>query len=196
MNIKRYNELNEAKPYKLGKIMVFDLDDTLVITQAKIRVCDKLTGKCFELTPEEFNEYEKNPNHILDFSDFKSIEVMKAGKLIMYYLKILAQAYKTGIAIGIVTARDDRDMIYKWMREHVGFRIDKDLIYAVNDPVHHFKGSISERKKEAFVELAKQGFHNFQFFDDDQNNLDLVKTLEQEYDIKISTIKANKNNSF
>ena len=196
MNIKRYNELNEAKPYKLGKIMVFDLDDTLVITQAKIRVCDKLTGKCFELTPEEFNEYEKNPNHILDFSDFKSLEVMKAGKLIMYYLKILAQAYKTGIAIGIVTARDDRDMIYKWMREHVGFRIDKDLIYAVNDPVHHFKGSISERKKEAFVELAKQGFHNFQFFDDDQNNLDLVKTLEQEYDIKISTIKANKNNSF
>ena len=196
MNIKRYDELNEGKPYRLGKIMVFDLDDTLVITQAKIRVCDKLTGKCFELTPEEFNEYEKNPNHVLDFSDFKSLEVMKAGKLIMYYLKILAEAYKSGIAIGIVTARDDRDMIYKWMREHVGFRIDKDLIYAVNDPVHHFKGSISERKKEAFVELAKQGFHNFQFFDDDQNNLDLVKTLENEYDIKISTIKANKKNSF
>ena len=196
MNIKRYNELNEGKPYRLGKIMVFDLDDTLVITQAKIRVCDKLTGKCFELTPEEFNEYEKNPNHVLDFSDFKSLEVMKAGKLIMYYLKILAEAYKSGIAIGIVTARDDRDMIYKWMREHVGFRIDKDLIYAVNDPIHHFKGSISERKKEAFVELAKQGFHNFQFFDDDQNNLDLVKTLENEYDIKISTIKANKKNSF
>jgi len=196
MDIKNYNELNEAKPYRLGKIMVFDLDDTLVITQAKIRVCDKLTGKCFELTPEEFNEYEKNPNHVLDFSDFKSLEVMKAGKLIMYYLKILAQAYKSGIAIGIVTARDDRDMIYKWMREHVGFRIDKDLIYAVNDPVHHFKGSISERKKEAFVELAKQGFHNFQFFDDDQNNLDLVKTLETEYDITISTIKADKRNSF
>lgn len=196
MDIKRYEELNEGKPYRLGKIMVFDLDDTLVITQAKIRVCDKLTGKCFELTPEEFNEYEKNPNHVLDFSDFKSLEVMKAGKLIMYYLKILAQAYKSGIAIGIVTARDDRDMIYKWMREHVGFRIDKDLIYAVNDPIHHFKGSISERKKEAFVELAKQGFHNFQFFDDDQNNLDLVKTLEVEYDIKISTIKADKRNSF
>lgn len=196
MNIKRYEELNEGKPYRLGKIMVFDLDDTLVITQAKIRVCDKLTGKCFELTPEEFNEYEKNPNHVLDFSDFKSLEVMKAGKLIMYYLKILAQAYKSGIAIGIVTARDDRDMIYKWMREHVGFRIDKDLIYAVNDPIHHFKGSISERKKEAFVELAKQGFHNFQFFDDDQNNLDLVKTLETEYDITISTIKADKRNSF
>lgn len=196
MDIKRYEELNEGKPYRLGKIMVFDLDDTLVITQAKIRVCDKLTGKCFELTPEEFNEYEKNPNHVLDFSDFKSLEVMKAGKLIMYYLKILAEAYKSGIAIGIVTARDDRDMIYKWMREHVGFRIDRDLIYAVNDPIHHFKGSISERKKEAFVELAKQGFHNFQFFDDDQNNLDLVKTLETEYDIKISTIKANKKHSF
>jgi hypothetical protein len=114
----------------------------------------------------------------------------------MYYLKILAEAYKSGIAIGIVTARDDREMIYKWMREHVGFRIDKDLIYAVNDPVHRFKGSISERKKQAFVELANQGFHSFQFFDDDQNNLDLVKTLEKEYDIEISTIKADKKRFF
>lgn len=195
-NILTFNELNEAKPYRLGKIMVFDLDDTLVITQAKIKVCDKLTNKCFELTPEEFNEYEKNPNHVLDFSDFKSLEVMKAGKLIMYYLKILAEAYKSGIAIGIVTARDDREMIYKWMREHVGFRIDKDLIYAVNDSIHRFKGSISERKKQAFVELAEQGFHSFQFFDDDQNNLDLVKTLEKEYDIAISTIRADKKHFF
>lgn len=196
MNIRTYDELNEGKPYRLGKIMVFDLDDTLVITQAKIRVCDKLTGKCFELTPEEFNEYEKDPNHVLDFSDFKSLEVMKAGKLISYYLKILASAYKAGRAIGIVTARDDREMIYRWMREHVGFRIDKDLIFAVNDPVHRFKGSISERKKQAFIELYNLGFHSFQFFDDDQNNLDLVKSLENEMDIEISTYKADKKRYF
>jgi hypothetical protein len=196
MNIKTYNELNESKPYRYGKIVVFDLDDTLVITQAKIRVCDKLTGKCFELTPEEFNEYEKNPDHVLDFSDFKSLDVMKAGKLISYYLKILASAYKAGRAVGIVTARDDREMIYRWMREHVGFRIDKDLIFAVNDPVHRFKGSISERKKQAFIELYNLGFQSFQFFDDDQNNLDLVKSLENEMDIEISTYKADKKRYF
>ena len=55
--------VNEAmrpgKPYHGSKIIVFDLDDTLVITDAKIKVCDKKTGECYALTPEEFNEYEQ-----------------------------------------------------------------------------------------------------------------------------------------
>jgi hypothetical protein len=85
-------------------------------------------------------------------------------------------------------------MIYRWLREHVGFKIDKDLIYAVNDPVHRFKGSISDRKKLAFKELIEMGYTDFQFYDDDNANLKLVKSLEAEYDgINISTIKAIKH---
>ena len=60
--------INEAKPYSKDEIVVFDLDDTLVITDAKIKVCDNNTGECFSLTPEEFNEYESNPNHDIDLS--------------------------------------------------------------------------------------------------------------------------------
>jgi len=181
------------KPYHGSKIMVFDLDDTLVITDAKIKVCDNKTGECYSLTPEEFNEYEKQPHHELDFDDFKSIEVMKAGRLIEYYLKIFKEAYKMKIAIGIVTARDDREMIYKWLREHVGYKIDKDLIYAVNDPVHKFKGIVSDRKKDAFKRLIDMGYNDFQFYDDDDTNLMSVKSLEKEYEgINISTIKAVK----
>ena len=172
---------------------MFDLDDTLVITDAKIKVCNKKSGECFSLTPEEFNEYEKHPDHELDFDDFKSLEIMKAGKMIDYYLKIFKEAYKSKLAVGIVTARDDREMIYTWLREHVGFRIDKDLIYAVNDPVHRFKGAISDRKKAAFKELIDMGYTDFQFYDDDTANLELVKSLESEYEgINISTIKAIK----
>ena len=56
-HIQEYNQfVNEKKPYHASKIVVFDLDDTLVITDAKIKVCDKNTGECFSLTPEEFNE--------------------------------------------------------------------------------------------------------------------------------------------
>ena len=197
--IRTYEDyLNEVKrpgkPYHGSKIIVFDLDDTLVITDAKIKVCDKKTGECFALTPEEFNDYEKQPHHELDFDDFKSLEIMKAGKMIDYYLKIFKDAYKMKLAVGIVTARDDQNMIYRWLREHVGFKIDKDLIYAVNDPVHRFKGSISDRKKLAFKELIEMGYTDFQFYDDDNANLKLVKSLEAEYDgINISTIKAIKH---
>jgi FMN phosphatase YigB (HAD superfamily) len=188
------NEVNrKGKPYHGSKIIVFDLDDTLVITDAKIKVCDKKSGECFSLTPEEFNEYESNPDHELDFDDFKSLEIMKAGKMIDYYLKIFKEAYRMKLAVGIVTARDDQRMIYKWLREHVGFKIDKDLIFAVNDPIHKFKGGISDRKKAAFIELMELGYTDFQFYDDDTANLKLVKSLESEYEgISISTIKARK----
>jgi len=196
--VKKYNEyLNEVlragKPYHGSKIIVFDLDDTLVITDAKIKVCNRKTGECYSLTPEEFNEYERHPDHDLDFDDFKSLDVMKAGRLIDYYLKIFKDAYRMKIAVGIVTARDDREMIYRWLREHVGYRIDKELIFAVNDPVHKYKGAISDRKKAAFRELVEMGYSDFQFYDDDQANLTLVKSLEQEYpEIHISTIRAQK----
>ena len=118
---------------------------------------------------------------------------MKAGKLIGYYLKIFKEAYRSGIAVGIVTARDDRNMIWTWLREHVGYRIDKDLIFAVNDPIHKYKGNISDRKKAAFKDLIEMGYSDMQFYDDDDANLKLVKSLENEFDgINISTIKAIK----
>lgn len=188
------NEVNRAgKPYHGSKILVFDLDDTLVISSAKIKVCNKKTGECYSLTPEEFNTYEKGEHEELNFDEFKSLEIMKAGKLIDYYLKIFKEAYRSKLAVGIVTARDDRKMIYRWLREHVGFRIDNDLIFAVNDPVHKFKGSISDRKKQAFKELIDMGYTDLQFYDDDDANLKLVKSLEKEYNgISISTIKAIK----
>jgi len=193
--LKTYTEfLNEkARPFSSTSISIFDLDDTIVITDAKIRVCNIVTGDCHELTPEEFNEYEKQPEHELDFDDFKSLEVMKAGQLIHYYLKILADAYKIKRAVGIVTARDDREMIYKWMKEHVGFHIAKDLIYAVNDPVHGFTGNVAQKKQQAFREIIERGYNKIQFFDDDQANLNLVNDLKTEYpDIELSTYKADK----
>jgi hypothetical protein len=91
------------------------------------------------------------------------------------------------VAIGIVTARGDRDMIYQWLREHVGFRIDRDLIFAINDPVHGFTGSIADKKKQAFETYIQMGYDNFQFYDDDRNNLKIVKSLERKYDVDIKT---------
>lgn len=197
-HVKKYqdylNEVNRpGKPYHGSKILVFDLDDTLVISSAKIKVCNKKTGECYSLTPEEFNTYEKGEHEELDFDEFKSLEIMKAGKLIDYYLKIFKEAYRSGIAVGIVTARDDRNMIWTWLREHVGYKIDKDLIFAVNDPIHKYRGNISDKKKAAFKDLIEMGYTDMQFYDDDDTNLKLVKSLEYEFDgINISTIKAIK----
>ncbi len=181
-------EINEISgPFSKEKILIFDLDDTLVITNAKIRVCDQVTGECFELTPEEFNSYQHNSKHLLNFDDFKSLQVMKAGRLIQKYLNILAKNYKAGNAIGIITARDDEQMIYKWMKDHVGFHIHPELIWCVNDPKRGLKGSIADKKREAMKWFVEQGFTDISFFDDDQRNVNLIKALGKELNLNIKT---------
>jgi hypothetical protein len=41
-------------------ITIFDVDDTLVLTAAKIKVHDPFTGEKYEMTPKEYNEYERD----------------------------------------------------------------------------------------------------------------------------------------
>lgn len=174
-------------PFSKEKVLIFDLDDTLVITAAKIKVCDPKHNTCFELTPEEFNTYEKHPRHVLNFDDFKSLEVMKAGRLIEKYLNILAKNYRAGNAIGVISARDDENMIYDWLKHHVGFHISRELIWCVNDPRRGMSGNIAEKKKEAMRWFIEQGFTDISFFDDDKNNIGLVNQLGKELNIKIKT---------
>jgi hypothetical protein len=100
---------------------------------------------------------------------------------------ILKKNYRKGIAIGIITARDSQNMIYEWLRYHVGFHIDKKLIWAVNDPVHGLSGNIQQRKQDAMKWFIEQGYIDITFFDDDRNNIKLIKKLEKELDVKIKT---------
>lgn len=184
--------IKEAK-FSKDKIFIFDLDDTIVITDAKIQVCDKGGKKCFSLTPEEFNSYQHDPKHILNFDDFKSLEIMKAGKLITKYLNILEREYKKGNAIGVITARDDQEMIYTWLKEHVGFHVKKSFIWAINDPILGLTGTIAQKKEQAFKWFIEEGYTDLTFFDDDKANVKIIKSISKDYqDLRIKTHLAKK----
>ena len=57
-----------------NRLVIFDLDDTLIRTEAKIKLVDRKTGKIVkEMTPQEFNSFEsKSKKHILNYEDFLS----------------------------------------------------------------------------------------------------------------------------
>lgn len=182
---EKYPFLN---PEKRNRMNIFDVDDTLVVTKSKIKVTDNSTGKVIELSPTEFNEYERKAHHSLDFTDFQDPEILKAGKIIDWVFNILKQTLSREKAVGIITARDDRELIYDFLLKN-GVKIHKDFIFAVSDPKEFdTTKSIAENKKEAFRRLIKLGFNEFNFFDDDEVNLKLAKSLETEYDnVKITT---------
>jgi len=177
--------------YSKEKIFIFDIDDTIVITDAKIVVTDSTTGETFSLSPEDFNSYQANDKHVLNFDEFKSLDILKAGKIIQKYLDILEKNYKKDNAIGVITARDDQDLIFTWLKEHVGFHVDKKLIFAVNDPIHGFNGKIADRKKQAFESFIEMGYTSLTFFDDDRENIKIIKKVSKEHPgLKIKAVRA------
>lgn len=166
--------------YSKGKdITVFDVDDTLVVTKSKIKVFNPKTGYEIDLTPQEFNTFKKRRYDKLDFSDFRNLEILKAGKIIDWVFNILKRTIAKGKAVGIITARDDAKLIYDFL-SHNGVKINPDYIFAINDPSLGFTGSTAQKKKEAFMKFVQMGFRNFEFFDDDRENIKIANSLNKD----------------
>ena len=169
---------------KRNAITIFDVDDTLVVTRSKIKVHNPKTGFSTELTPQEFNTFRKRPNDRMDFSDFQSLDILKGGKIIEWVFSILKRTIQKGKAVGIITARDDAKLIQQFLA-HNGININPQYIFAINDTSLGFKGSTAERKKQAFRKFIEMGFNDFTFFDDDEDNIKLAKSLSKEPGIKM-----------
>ena len=187
---EKYKFLAKATRHQMN---VFDVDDTLVVTDSKIRVTDHKTGEVVVLTPQEFNEYEAQPHHTQDYSDFQCIEILKAGRIIHWVLDILKNTLEESKAVGIVTARDNSKLMRDFLLHH-NIDINPDFIFAVSDPIDYdIIKPIAVRKKQAFKKLVDLGFNSFRFYDDDKENLTLVKSLEKELDINIKTEWVNED---
>jgi len=185
--LKYTDYVDPKRPGKYQSITVFDVDDCLVVTKSFIRVTDTQTSETFELTPAQFNEFEKQPHHKMDFSDFTNLDILKAGKIVDKIFKVLLEALKSERRVGIITARDDRELIYQFLL-HNGVNINPQYIFAINDPKLKFTGSVAEKKKQAFIEFIKMGFRDFIFYDDDRENIRIADSINKEIEgIRIKT---------
>lgn len=170
-----------------NKIILFDLDDTLIHTTAEINVLK--AGKVIKkLTNAEFNDYKLKPGETFDFVEFDDPKILAGSKFTKYW-DTLKREYKKGTHVGILTARSDCSMIKKFLLDN-GIRIKDELIMAVGDLKLGLSGSIQDKKAEAISILASVGYDTFIFFDDNEGNLKAAKELESKYNIKVQTVKA------
>lgn len=169
------------------KIILFDLDDTIIHTTAKISVFKD--GECIKkLTNAEFNDYVLKPGESFGFEEFNDFELLSKSKFTPYW-ETLKREYKKGTHVGILTARGNCQMIRKFFMNN-GIKIKTELVMAINDPNLGLSGSVQQRKSEAISILAKAGYKLFVFFDDNEPNLKSAKKLEKEYNIKVQTVKV------
>ena len=167
------------------RILLFDVDDTLLKSNAKISVIKD--GEVIKkLTPAEFNFYKLKAGESFDFEEFRSYEALVESTFLPFW-KTLKREYNKGTHIGILTARENGDMFKKFFLTH-GIDIKDELIFTTGDS--DYSGSVEERKTQAIERLVKVGYKTFVFFDDSETNLKTVKKMEKEYPIKVITVKA------
>lgn len=166
-----------------NKLLIFDIDDTLLITDTKVFVTKG--GRIVRtLSSAEFNDDVLRPGERYDYSDFSSLKTMKRG-VFTPYMKTLRREYTRGTHICILTARQITDKIKQFFLD-AGIDIKDELIIAVNDPKQPYTGNVAQRKSQAISSLIEKGeYDTIVFFDDNKENLRQAETVCKALGVKL-----------
>jgi len=165
---------------KTKKIVIFDLDDTLIHSDAKIKVFDSNSNKMISsLTPSQFNYHIPEQAHYLSFDDFECEKILGRSKLFPNTYRSFKRYFKKDIPVAIVTARSNKKIILDFFKTK-NIYLKPSLVYPVSNPNSTFTGNISQRKKQAIAELISKGYNNITFYDDNIDNLAAVSELNSE----------------
>ena len=160
---------------------VFDVDDTLVKTDAKVIVKDDKGNIIQKLTPAEYNTYKKQPGENLDFSEFESSEIFQKTALPTRYFKIIQtisdaiKDKKSNSFIYILTARGNKvkDAIYNYLTQR-DIQVRPIEIHTIGD---NRDVPIADLKKDVLQKIRNKHIGNVVFFDDDHKNIELAKQI-------------------
>ena len=184
MSFKQFlTELKKVKAY------AFDVDDTLLKTDATVKVLDKSGEIVTKLTPQGFNTYKLKDGETYDFSDFVSKDVLNNTAMKTDYFKI-AQNVNNAVERGdsnseiyIITARPDsfKTHLFDFLKRNGLSTLKSKNVFTVGGKTSTL--TLAQLKKSVLKRLKKQ--HSIvSFYDDDDKNIDLAKELK--------TIKTHK----
>lgn len=165
-------------------LTIFDIDDTLFHTTAKINVIKD--GKVIkQLSNQEFNTYQLRPGEEFDFGEFKNAEKFnKESKPIKPMINLLKSILKVAAndRVIMLTARSDFDNKDLFLDTFKRYGIDMDKIHV------HRAGNLPGNagpaaKKAVWVRqyLNTGKFKRVRLYDDSMQNLVVFKNLDKEY---------------
>lgn len=188
LHCKGNRQIREEDPSRApdAALTIWDIDDTLFRTAAKVIVKDQ-NGGIKELTSHEFNSYKLQPGESFDFKQFDDAELFQTtsspiDQIWKSALKTLEQIGKRpGSRMVIITARRDLDDKHKFIdtfRQH-GMDMSKVHVFrAGNLPA----GSSAEKKQAIIRDLLELGnYSETRMFDDHQDNLAAFLELKKEF---------------
>ena len=171
------------------RIIIFDLDDTLIESDAKIRIHDSKTNKeVGSLTPSQFNYHVKNQNQYLSYHDFGCEKILGRSRIISKTFRSFRRYYNLDITLSIITARESKKLVLDFFKSKEIY-LKPSNVYAVHDPKANFTGNIAERKKQAIKDLIRKGYNDIVYYDDNLDNLNTSLELVSD-DVQIKIIQV------
>ena len=179
--------LNErTKQLSGSSLVIFDIDDTLLHTTAKINVVQD--GQVVRsLTNQEFNNYQLQPGEEFDFGEFRNAEKFaqesKPIKPMINKLKtILRHADQTQSKVIMLTARadfDDKNPVLKTFHRY-GVDMDRIHLYRAGNLPGDDPPAL---KKAVYVRkfLSSGEYNRVSLYDDSTSNLRAFKALQKEF---------------
>ena len=148
---------------KIKKLRIFDLDDTLFETEAKVVVTSS-DGTSREITPAEYAVYEPQPGDKFDFSQFQTLINPTLIRSIGKRFYKITQSTGTDRKTVILTARGSeaaphiRDIIKKY------FRVNIEVItLGTGDPMAKANWILNK--------IQNEGYNDIFFVDDSSKNI-------------------------
>ncbi len=164
------------------KLVIFDIDDTLVNTDTRANVVrDGRVVK--QLNSHDFTHYRLQPGEEFDFGAFRDArEFFTQARPIPGMIRQLKQDIATGNRVIMLTARsdfNDRDIFLDTFRR---FGIDMDRVHVYRAGNLAIKAATEEKKKIILRHLlGKEHFDKLIMYDDSVPNLNAFLSLRQEY---------------
>lgn len=165
--LKEYIKLLINEELNNRKLYIWDLDDTLVITNSRVHVT-KASGELIHLTPAEYAVYEKERGDQFDYSDFHGLVDPQTIAWTTRILKRVINKHGTDAAV-ILTARASEEPARQF------FRINN----IPEIPVVALGNSDPEMKAQWIKMVAmKFGYKEIEFFDDSPKNIAAVQKIK------------------
>ena len=172
-------QFSEFKPRKL---VIFDIDDTLVNTSTKVKVVKD--GKVIKkLNSHDFTHYKLQPGEEFDFGAFRDArEFFTKSKPIIPMINQLKHDINTGNKVVMVTARSDFDNKELFLDTFRKFGIDIDKVHVYRSGNIELKIPTEEKKKMIIRKLlSTNDYTKAIMYDDAKPNLDLFVSLKDEH---------------
>ena len=165
----------------MNTLHIFDFDDTLVKSDAKVVVTSD-NGEVKELSSEEYASYRELPGETLDFSDFDKYP--KNGE----FIEPVVAELRSAIALDglsntvILTARSNPDPVRAFL-----------LVNKI-PPIHvEAVGSADPMAKASYImeRLKDSGITEVNVFEDNVRNIRTIKKVMKDSEVSLKTRRVH-----